>query len=154
MRWTLLAAGAAIAATLWLPGEAAQPADPAAAATAPAATARAAPRATDEPITFEKYRDWRLNFIERRRGELAAELSAAQLPAWQKSRLEQSKSYYDWFAGLSEGERDRRFRERFERIDANRDGQIDTAERTAWRDKQRDLYRRDSALRPRPAAAN
>ena len=154
MRWTLLAACAAIAATFWLPGEAAQPAAPAEAAAAPAAVPRAAPRAADDPITFAQYRDWRLNFIERRRGELAAELSAAQLPAWQKSRLEQTKSYYDWFAGLPEGERDRRFRERFERIDANHDGQIDAAERTAWRDKQRTLYSRDSALRPRPAAAN
>ena len=151
MRWTLLAACAAIAATLWLPGEAAQPAGPAANALPVSA---AAPRAADDPITFEQYRAWRLNFIERRRSELAAELAAAQLPAWQKSRLEQTKSYFDWFAALPEGERDRRFHERFERIDANHDGQIDAAERSAWRDKQRTLYSRDSVPHPRPTAAN
>jgi hypothetical protein len=78
MRWTLLAASAAIAATLWLPGEAAQP--------APAAAA------VGDPITFEQYRDWRLAFIERRQGELARQLAAADLPARQKARIEQVKA--------------------------------------------------------------
>jgi hypothetical protein len=81
MRWTLFAASAAIAATLWLPGEAAQPAPPAA--------------ATGDPITFEQYRDWRLAFIERRQNALAVELAAADLPAQRKARLEQVKAYYD-----------------------------------------------------------
>src|SRR5713226_40340 len=97
MRWTLLAACAAIAATLWLPGEAAQPA------------------------------------------------------ARRKARLEQIKAYYDWLAGLSEADRDSRFRERFDRIDANHDGRIDAGERAAWRDKQRAFYRRDRAT-AHPAA--
>jgi hypothetical protein len=141
MRWTLLAASAAIAATLWLPGEAAQP-------TAPAATPGA-----DSPITFEQYRDWRLNFIERRQGELARQLAAANLPARQKARLEQVKAYYDWLAGLPEADRDQRFRERFDRIDANHDGTIDQAERTAWRDKQRAFYRRDRTSPPQPTEA-
>ncbi len=141
MRWTLLAASAAIAATLWLPGEAAQPAAPA------AATAGA-----DDPITFEQYRDWRLNFNERRRSELAVQLSATDLPAGQKARLEQIKAYYDRLAGLPEPVRDRRFRERFDRIDANHDGQIDQGERAAWRDTQRAFYRHDAASR-QPAEA-
>ena len=145
MRWTLLAASAAIAVTLWLPGEAAQPA---ASAAATAATA-----GTDAPITFEQYRDWRLNFNERRRSELAAQLSDADLPAGQKARLEQAKSYYDWLAGLPESDRDRRFRERFDRIDANHDGTIDQAERAQWRDKQRAFYRRDRTATGQPAAA-
>src|SRR5437764_14064483 len=51
MRWMLLAASAVIAASLWLPGQAAEPAPPA---------------AGDESISFEQYRDWRLHFIERR----------------------------------------------------------------------------------------
>jgi hypothetical protein len=139
MRWTLLAASAAIAVTLWLPGEAAQPAASAA--------------ATDTPITFEQYRDWRLNFNERRRGELAAQLSTPDLPAGQKARLEQVKSYYDWLGGLPEADRDRRFRQRFDRIDANHDGTIDQAERTAWRDKQRAFYHRDRPMAPQPTAA-
>jgi len=139
MRWTLLAASAAIAATLWLPSEAAQPAAPAA--------------ATGDPITFEQYRDWRLAFIERRQGELARQLAVADLSARQKARLEQVKAYYDWLAGLPEPDRDRRFHERFDRIDANHDGQIDPAERSAWRDKQRAFYHRDSGARQSPEAA-
>jgi hypothetical protein len=145
MRWTLLAASAALAAALSLPCAAAQPATPAA----------AAPGAAD-PITFEQYRDWRLTFIERRQEDLARQLSAADLPAQQKARLEQVKAYYDWFAHLPEADRDRRFRERFDRIDANHDGQIDQAERTAWREKQRAFYgrSRNFAQQPTEAAAH
>ena len=140
MRWTLLAACAAIAATFWLPGEAAQPASrPATASTA------------DDAITFEQYRDWRLNFIERRRSELAMQLAASDLAAPRKARLEQIKAYYDWLAGLPEADRDNRFRERFDRIDANHDGRIDAGERAAWHDKQRAFYRRDRAA-AHPAA--
>ena len=138
MRWTLLAASAAIAATLSLPGQAAQPAAPVGAG--------------GDPITFEQYRDWRLAFIERRQSDLARQLAAADLPARQKARLEQVKAYYDWLAGLSEADRDRRFHERFDRIDANHDGQIDPAERAAWRDKQRAFYHRDGGTR-QPAEA-
>jgi hypothetical protein len=141
MRWTLLAASAAIAATLWLPGEAAQPGAPTAAT------------AADAPITFEQYRDWRVNFNERRRGELAAQLAATDLPAAQRARLEGIKAYYDRLAGLPDAERDRSFRERFERIDTNHDGQIDQAERATWRDKQRAFYRHDRVVAQQPAAA-
>src|SRR6478735_10766347 len=104
MKWTLFAASALItAAVLGSRGEAAQP----------------APRAEgDETITFEQYRDWRLNFSERRRSELAVQLSAADLTAERRARLEQSKGYYDWLASLSAADRDARFRERFDRIDA------------------------------------
>ncbi|HEX3953394.1 MAG TPA: hypothetical protein VHW90_07455 [Stellaceae bacterium] len=134
-----------MAATLWLPGEAAQP-------TQPAAPAPIADNG-DSRITFEEYRDWRLNFIERRRSELAVQLSGSDLQPRQKARLEQVKTYYDWFAGLPDADRDRRFRERFDRIDANHDGQIDGEERAAWRDKQRAFYRRDAAPRSQADAA-
>jgi hypothetical protein len=133
MRWTLLTASALVAATFWLPAEAAQPAAPSAAA--------------GESITFEQYRDWRLAFIERRQSDLARQLAAADLPAQRKARLEQVKAYYDWLAGLPEADRDHRFHERFDRIDANHDGQIDPAERAQWRDKQRAFYHRDGAPR-------
>ena len=139
MRWSLLAASAAIAATLWLPGEAAQP--------------TASATAAGDPITFEQYRDWRLNFIERRQSELARQLAAADLSAPQTARIEQVKAYYDWLAGLPAADRDRRFRERFDRIDANHDGTIDQAERAAWHDKQRAFYRRDRTAPPQPAEA-
>jgi hypothetical protein len=144
MRWTLLAASAAIAATLWLPGEAAQPAAP---------TASAAAKGTAETITFEQYRDWRLNFNERRRGELTLQLAATDLPAPRKIRLEQVKAYYDWLAGLPETDRDRRFRGRFDRIDTDHNGQIDLGERAAWREKRRAFYRHDAAPRPTAEAA-
>jgi hypothetical protein len=146
MKWVVFAASTAIAATLWLPGEAAQPA-------APEAATPSAP--SGEAISFEQYRDWRLSFIERRQSELAVELAAADLPALQKTRLEHSKAYFDWFAGLPAAERDRRFRERFDRIDANHDGQIDQRERGAWRDRQRAFYHRDrTAQHPTEAAVH
>src|SRR5260370_34351364 len=141
MRWTLLAARPAICATFWLPGEAARP------ASRPATVGTA-----DDAITFEQYRDWRLNFIERRRSELAMQLTASDLAAPRKARLEQIKAYYDWLAGLSEAERDSRFRERFDRIDANHDGRIGAGQRAAWPRKQRPFYRRDRAA-AHPAAA-
>ena len=74
------------------------------------------------------------------------------MPSRQRTRLEQVKAYYDWFAGLPEADRDRRFRERFDRIDANHDGKIDHAERTAWHDKQSAFYGRGRTS-AEPAAA-
>lgn len=133
MRRTLFAACAAAVAVLSGPGGAAPP------------TAAGA-----DLITFEQYREWRLNAIERRRSELAIGLSATDLAPQQKTRLEEKRAYYDWLAALPEADRDRRFRERFDRIDANRDGAIDVGERAAWREKQRAFYRRD---RPAPQQA-
>jgi hypothetical protein len=136
MRGVVLAASAIVVAGLWLPGRAAEPV--------------AAQSAAEDAITFEQYREWRLHFIERRQTQLAMQLSAANLPDRQKSRLEQVKAYYDWFAGLPEADRDRRFRERFDQIDANHDGKIDAAERTVWRQKQRAFYSRNAAARRQP----
>ena len=126
MRWMLFVMSAVIVVGLWLPGEAAQP--------------TAAPAANADTITFAQYRDWRNAFNQRRRGELLRQLAAADLPAARKSRLEQVKAYYDWLAGLPEADRDRRYRQRFERIDTDRDGTIDAAERTAWRAKRSAFY--------------
>lgn len=128
MRWMVLAASAAVAAALWLPSQAAQP-------------AAAGAAAGDAPITFAQYRDWRNDFTARRREELASQLKDAGLPAERKARLERAKAYYDGLAGLSESERDRRYRERFDRIDTDHDGTMDAAERAAWHDKRRALYR-------------
>ncbi len=144
MRWMLLAASAAIAAALWLPVEAAQP-----------ALNREKPAApTDAPITFAQYRTWRLTHIESRRRALARELTASDLTAPRKAHLEQVKAYYDHLAGLSDTERDRLFRARFDRIDTDHDGTMDRAERVQWRAKQRALYRQSGAKRqPQTAAA-
>ena len=136
MKWTLFAATAAVVAAFWLPGEAAQPVPP--------------PSGADA-ITFEQYRDWRVEFTERRRSELAMQLSTSDLKTERRARLEPSKAYFDWLAGLPAAERDTKFRERFNRIDANHDGSIDPAERAAWRDKQRAFYHRDRSTRPAAA---
>ncbi|HEX3863508.1 MAG TPA: hypothetical protein VHY35_17635 [Stellaceae bacterium] len=153
MNWMLTAVSAAVAAMLALPSFAAQSAvqAPQAAATSKAANSEV-PDGEDK-ISFEQYRDWRLNFIEQRRSELAVQLSGTDLPAQQKTRLQQVKAYYEWFAGLPDADRDRRFRERFDRIDANHDGIIDHSERTAWHDRQRAFYHHASNSRDAPAAA-
>jgi hypothetical protein len=136
MRWIVLAASTLAAALLWLPGQAAQ--TDSATAAKPAAA-----NAAEDTISFEQYRDWRNHLIEERQTQLAARLAAtANLNAAQRGRIEQQKAYYDWFAGLSAEERDRRFRERFDQIDANHDGIIDAGERAAWHEKQRAFYDR------------
>ncbi|HKS88810.1 MAG TPA: hypothetical protein VJR70_05160 [Stellaceae bacterium] len=135
MRWMLPFATAAIAVTLWLPGQAAQP------------TAGG-----DGKITFEQYRDWRNDFVERRRSELAVQLTAGDLAAARKARLEQVKAYYDWLAGLSDADRDRHYRERFDRIDTDHDGTMDQGERAAWR-KARSAFYRTPRAAAQPAAS-
>jgi len=62
-------------------------------------------------------------------------------------------THYDWFAGLSDVERDRRFRERFDQMDSNHDGVVDPAERAAWHDKQRAFFGRGRTAAAEPAAA-
>jgi hypothetical protein len=152
MKPMLFAAFTAIVAGLWLTApvstsHAAQPA-------APAETAAAAlPAASEDKITFDQYREWRLRFIERRQTQLAAQLAAADLQPRQRTRLEQTKAYYDWFAGLGDAERDRRFRERFEQMDSNHDGVVDPAERAAWHEKQRAFFGRGRSAAAEPAAA-
>src|SRR4051794_37533344 len=96
--------------------------------------------ANNAPITFEEYRAWRLAAMERRLSEIDMQLATADLPAPRKARLEETRAYYKWLSNLPEAERDKRFRERFDRIDANHDGVIDAAERTACRERQRAYY--------------
>src|SRR5215469_18589393 len=114
MRGVLFAVAGIVAAGLLVSPMLAAPPEPVAAA---------APAPSDEQtISFEQYRDWRLHFIEQRQTQLTAQLAAPYLTQAQRSRLQQQKAYYDWFAALSETDRDRRFRERFDQIDANHDG--------------------------------
>src|SRR3954462_8219523 len=96
--------------------------------------------ANNAPITFDEYRAWRLAAMERRLSEIDMQLAAADLPKPRKARLEETRAYYKWLSNLPEAERDKRFRERFDHIDANHDGIIDTAERAAWRERQRAYY--------------
>jgi hypothetical protein len=120
----------------------------------PAAAAAPAPAAASaDVITFDQYRDWRLNFIEQRQTQIAAELAEKDLAPERRAGLERQKAYYDFFANMAPAERDRRFRERFDQIDTNHDGVIDPAERAAWHDKQRAFYDRSNSYR-RETAAN
>jgi hypothetical protein len=61
--------------------------------------------------------------------------------------------HYDWFAGLSDADRDRRFRERFDQMDSNHDGVVDPTERAAWHEKQRAFFGRGRTAAAEPAAA-
>ena len=146
--WTLvIAVCALLGAALWhLPATAQRvaAADPSASPTA----ASPAPRpAAPELITFDEYRDFRMRDLAQRRARLEGELSAAGLSATEKASLEGRKAYYDRLAAMSGEERDRLFRARFDQIDANHDGMLDSAERAAWREKQREHYRRLAAER-------
>ena len=117
-------------------------------AQAAAPGAEAAPAQT---ITFEQYRDWRLHFIEQRQTQIAAELADKNLTAQRRAGLDRQKAYYDFFAAMPAADRDRRFRERFDEIDANHDGIIDAGERAAWHEKQRAFYERSNSYRHQAA---
>jgi hypothetical protein len=104
-------------------------------------------------ITFEQYRAWRLAAMERRLSEIDMQLGAPDLSALRKTRLEETRAYYKWLAGLPGAERDRRFRERFDRIDANQDGVLDPAERAVWREQQRAYYGGRKREAPTPDGA-
>jgi hypothetical protein len=134
-RCALVAAAALFASAAHLPAQAAPPATP-----------------TAETITFDQYRDWRMHFIEQRQTQLAAELAEKNLTPERRAGLERQKAYYDFFAAMPAAERDRRFRDRFDQIDANHDGIIDPAERAAWHEKQRAFYERPGSYRRQTAA--
>ena len=116
--------------------------------------ANAAPAdSASDTITFPQYREWRLHFIEQRQTQIAAEMAAKDISAQRRAALERQKAYYDFFAAMPTAERDRRFRERFDEIDANHDGIIDHNERAAWHEKQRAFYERSNFYR-RDTATN
>jgi hypothetical protein len=134
-RWTLAAAAAAalLAAAWWH---------------WPAAAQRASqPVAAGDVITFDQYRDFRLHDLQQRQARLARELAAPGTPTAGKTSLERRKAYYDQLAAMTPEERDQFYRERFDQIDTNHDGTLDPAERAAWREKQREHYRQQSAER-------
>jgi hypothetical protein len=162
-RWTLAAAASALlAAAMWhLPAIAQRVAAPASApaaatntAATPTATPPAARSATPELITFDEYRDFRMQNIGQRQVRLAEQLAAPNLSAAEKAGLEQRKAYYDRLAAMPGGERDAVFRARFDQIDTNHDGTIDAQERAAWREKQREHYRQAAADRVQSPTAN
>src|SRR4051794_31995109 len=128
------ACAVAVGLLIAVPAQSAEP-------TQPAGEARAdSVPAGNLPITFEEYRAWRLAAMERRLSEIDMQLGAPDLSAARKARLEETRAYYKWLAGLPEAERDKRFHERFDRIDANHDGVVDAGERAAWREQQRAYY--------------
>ena len=158
-RWTLAAAAVALfVAALWhLPATAQRttPADNPAPAVAQAASVKPAAAPLTAPvrptppelITFDEYRDFRLHVIAQRQARLARELAAPDLSASQKADLERRKAYYDGLAAMPTDQRNQLFRARFDQIDTNHDGVLDSSERAAWRDKQRAHYRELAAAR-------
>src|SRR5271155_1835331 len=111
-RWTLAAAAfALLAAVLWhLPAiaqHAATPEDTPAASTNTAATPTAAPPAAQpavpQLITFQEYRDFRMQNIGQRQVRLTEQLAAPNLSATEKADLEQRKAYYDRLGGMAGG---------------------------------------------------
>ena len=140
--WTIVAAAAALIAAAWwhLPAAAQRTAQPAAQAT------------QGDSITFEQYRDFRLHDLALRQARLARQLAAPGLSAAEKAGLERRKAYYDQLAAMPAEERDRLYRERFDAIDTDHDGTLDAQERAAWREKQRETYRQQTAERTPPAS--
>jgi hypothetical protein len=137
--WILFAAAAAIlgAAAWWHWPARAQGASQAAVA--------------GEVITFEQYREFRVRDLQQRQGRLARQLAAPGLSAAEKTDLERRKAYYDQLTAMPAEERDQIYRQRFDQIDANHDGQLDLEERATWREKQREHYRQQAAERAAPA---
>lgn len=165
-RWTLAAAAVALfVAALWhLPATAQRttPADNPASAVAPAASVKpaAAPStapvrpAPPELITFDEYRDFRLHDIAQRQARLARELAAPDLSASQKADLERRKAYYDGLAAMPADQRNQLFRARFDQIDTNHDGVLDSSSARHGATSSARLPRagrRPLRRRPRPA---
>jgi hypothetical protein len=132
--WTIIAVAAALVGAAWWQW-------PAAAQRAPE------PANADQTITFEQYRDFRVHDLQRRQARLARQLETPGLSAPERASIEQRKAYYDQIGAMPEAERDQLFRERFDRIDTNHDGQVDAQERAAWREKQREYHRQQAAER-------
>jgi hypothetical protein len=137
-RWTFLAAAALTAAAWWHWPAAAQRAEQ--------------PAAFGETITFDQYRDFRTRDLQQRQMRLARQLAAPGVSAAEKESLERRKAYYEKVAAMPTEERTQLYRERFDQIDANHDGKLDPEERAAWREKQREYYRQQSAERAGAAA--
>ena len=126
MKTMLLAAALVLAA--WLPARGAEPAP-----------------AGPDTITFTQYRDWRIDFIAQKQRQLAAQLAGTGISQADRDRLTRQKAYYDRQAAMPADQRDHMFHARFDLIDANHDGIIDRAERTAWHDKQQARYRHEAS---------
>ncbi|HEV2303776.1 MAG TPA: hypothetical protein VGR91_19595 [Stellaceae bacterium] len=148
--WLYLTPAALVTALSWQSPAAAQAsaAAPPPIATPPApATQAQKPAAAADLISFDQYRAFRLRLIANRRAALEKRLAETDLTPLSRARLERIKGYYDFYAAMPASERDRRFRARFEEIDADHDGTISEAERAAWRDKERARYRQLAARR-------
>lgn len=140
-RLTLLAPAALLLAAVWWhwPAEAQRAPEPASA---------------DQTITFEQYREFRLHDLQQRQARLARQLATPGLTTAERASLERRKAYWDQLAAMPDEERDQLFRERFDQIDTNHDGKLDSEERATWREKQREYYRQQAAERSRPGPNN
>jgi hypothetical protein len=139
IKWTLPAAAAVLLAAAWWHW--------------PAAAQRASQpeAAVADTITFDEYRNFRARDLQQRQARLARQLAEPGLSGAEKASLERRKAYYDRLAAMPAEDRDQLYRERFDQIDSNHDGNLDPEERAAWREKQREYYRQQSAGRAGPA---
>ena len=138
-RWMFAAASVTLIVALW--------------GHLPAVAQRASQPAAGEPITFEQYCDFRRHDAAQRQVRLAQQLAIPPgLTGTEKASLERRKAYYDQLAAMPAEEGDKLYRQRFDEIDTNHDGKLDTQERAAWREKQRENYRQQAAARARPAS--
>jgi hypothetical protein len=137
-KWALPAAAAVLLAMAWSHW--------------PAVAQRATETAAaGEMVTFDQYRDFRARDLAQRQARLARQLADPGLSAAEKASIERRKAYYNRLTAMPAEERDQLYRERFDQIDSNHDGKLDPEERAAWREKQREFYRQQSAERARPA---
>jgi hypothetical protein len=138
IKWTLPAAAAVLLAAAWWhwPAAAQRVSQPDAAAA--------------DTITFDEYRNFRARDLLQRQARLARQLANPGTSAAEKASIERRKAYYDRVAAMPAEERDQLYRERFDQIDSNHDGKLDQEERAAWREKQREYYRQQSAERAGP----
>jgi hypothetical protein len=137
-RWMFAAASVTLIVALW--------------GHLPAVAQRASQPAAGEPITFEQYCDFRRHDVAQRQARLAQQLAVPGLTGTEKASLERRKAHYDQLAAMPAEEGDKLYRQRFDEIDTNHDGKLDTQERAAWREKQRENYRQQAAARARPAS--
>jgi hypothetical protein len=86
------------------------------------------PAAADEGITFEQYRDARVQDLRQRQARLEQQLTEPALSTTETRRLKRQKAYHDRLAAMPVEERDRRLRQRFDEIDTNHDGKLDEEE--------------------------
>ena len=88
-------------------------------------------------LSFDQYKAQQVQRIERVQATLAEHLAAQDLAPERRQRLARAKARLDKIAALPPEQRDQLLRQRFDRMDANRDGVVDAGEIQAFRQSRR-----------------